>query len=130
MTKNMKYGVVVSVFAVGFLALVGFSAAGQMHELQSQAGNTVAELFYNAFGLWAAALIGLGVIVAVASVVRLSVQSQQLRLAKKQQLLLMVTGTPPAWRSDPTDRHELRYWDGGCWTDAVSDQGVPGQDPV
>ncbi len=31
---------------------------------------------------------------------------------------------PPAWRTDPTGRHEVRYWDGERWTEHVSDQGV------
>jgi hypothetical protein len=35
---------------------------------------------------------------------------------------------PPAWRPDPTGRHEVRYWDGGRWTDHVSDDGVASQD--
>lgn len=31
---------------------------------------------------------------------------------------------PPAWYTDPTGRHEYRYWDGSIWTDQVADQGV------
>lgn len=39
---------------------------------------------------------------------------------------------PAGWYSDPTGRHELRWWDGGKWTTTVSDRGVitvdePGQ---
>lgn len=34
------------------------------------------------------------------------------------------------WNSDPTRRHELRYWDGERWTDHVSDHGVQSSDPV
>ncbi len=34
------------------------------------------------------------------------------------------------WYPDPTQRHELRYWDGAAWTDHVSDQGATGSDPV
>jgi hypothetical protein len=32
---------------------------------------------------------------------------------------------PPAgaWHPDPSGRHELRWWDGARWTDAVSDRG-------
>ncbi len=37
---------------------------------------------------------------------------------------------PAAWYRDPTERHELRYYDGAAWTDHVSDQGVSGSDPV
>ena len=35
-----------------------------------------------------------------------------------------------AWQPDPTNRHELRWWDGTAWTDHVSDQGVVGVDPL
>jgi uncharacterized protein YxjI len=34
------------------------------------------------------------------------------------------------WYPDPTQRHEVRYWDGSAWTDHVSDQGVTGTDAV
>jgi hypothetical protein len=36
----------------------------------------------------------------------------------------------PGWNPDPTGRHEYRYWDGGNWTDDVSDNGVTAVDPV
>ena len=32
------------------------------------------------------------------------------------------------WKTDPTGRHEHRYWDGTGWTDLVSDEGVSGRD--
>lgn len=35
----------------------------------------------------------------------------------------------PAWRPDPTLRHELRYWDGTTWTGHVSDSGVVSTEP-
>ncbi|MGI8794360.1 MAG: DUF2510 domain-containing protein [Acidimicrobiales bacterium] len=34
------------------------------------------------------------------------------------------------WAKDPTGHHELRWWDGGRWTDSVSDAGVAGTDPL
>ena len=34
------------------------------------------------------------------------------------------TTTPPGWYDDPFLRHQLRYWDGGRWTEHVSDHGV------
>lgn len=37
-------------------------------------------------------------------------------------------GSPGQWAADPYGRHELRYWDGGQWTAAVSDSGVVGSD--
>jgi hypothetical protein len=36
----------------------------------------------------------------------------------------------PGWNPDPTGRHEYRYWDGGTWTDDVSDGGATSVDPV
>lgn len=34
--------------------------------------------------------------------------------------------TVAGWLPDPTNRHELRWWDGAQWTDRVSDKGVEG----
>lgn len=34
------------------------------------------------------------------------------------------------WYPDPTDRHQLRWWDGENWTEHVSDAGVVGVDPL
>ncbi|MXZ86279.1 MAG: RDD family protein [Acidimicrobiia bacterium] len=36
----------------------------------------------------------------------------------------------PAWESDPTTRHEYRWWDGERWTDYVADNGVQSLDPL
>ena len=48
-----------------------------------------------------------------------------------------VTGSPspptppsPAWSSDPTGRHQSRYWDGARWTDYVADNGRESRDPI
>jgi hypothetical protein len=38
--------------------------------------------------------------------------------------------SPPEWRPDPAQQHELRYWDGRDWTPHVADKGVVGFDPV
>lgn len=35
-----------------------------------------------------------------------------------------------AWHPDPSGRHKLRWWDGGRWTDQVSDAGRPGVDHI
>ncbi|HEY5472027.1 MAG TPA: DUF2510 domain-containing protein [Candidatus Limnocylindrales bacterium] len=42
------------------------------------------------------------------------------------------TGGLPAadWYPDPSDRHELRYWDGAAWTDHVADGGQMSVDRV
>ena len=38
--------------------------------------------------------------------------------------------TSAAWFRDPSERHELRYWDGGRWSEHVSDRGVVSIDPL
>ena len=38
--------------------------------------------------------------------------------------------TPADWHTDPTGRHEFRYWNGSAWTDHVSDRGVATTDPI
>ena len=35
-----------------------------------------------------------------------------------------------SWLPDPTQAHELRYWNGSAWTEHVSDQGTAGVDPL
>ncbi|MGD9792147.1 MAG: DUF2510 domain-containing protein [Acidimicrobiia bacterium] len=37
---------------------------------------------------------------------------------------------PPAtgWHKDPSDRHEMRFFDGVRWTEHISDAGVQGTD--
>ncbi|MGZ6807704.1 MAG: DUF2510 domain-containing protein, partial [Mycobacteriaceae bacterium] len=35
---------------------------------------------------------------------------------------------PPGWYTDPSGRHEYRYWDGTNWTPGVSDHGVSSTD--
>ena len=35
-----------------------------------------------------------------------------------------------SWESDPTGRHQYRWWDGERWTDQVADDGVQSVDPV
>ncbi|HWF15599.1 MAG TPA: DUF2510 domain-containing protein [Acidimicrobiales bacterium] len=39
------------------------------------------------------------------------------------------TGIAPCWLTDPSGRHEQRYWSGSEWTEHVRDAGVPGTDP-
>ncbi len=34
------------------------------------------------------------------------------------------------WLPDPTGRHQLRWWDGGQWTEFVSDKGVQSNDAI
>jgi len=39
------------------------------------------------------------------------------------------TGIAPGWLTDPSGRHQQRYWSGSEWTEHVTDGGVPGTDP-
>jgi hypothetical protein len=41
-----------------------------------------------------------------------------------------VSATAPGWYPDPYRRHESRYWDGGRWTEHVSDAGAAAVDPT
>jgi hypothetical protein len=41
-----------------------------------------------------------------------------------------VSATAPGWYPDPYRRHESRYWDGGRWTEHVSDAGSAAVDPT
>ncbi|MFZ8998733.1 MAG: DUF2510 domain-containing protein [Ilumatobacteraceae bacterium] len=38
-------------------------------------------------------------------------------------------GAPAGWYADPSGRFELRYWDGGQWTEHVSRAGQQFTDP-
>ncbi len=38
--------------------------------------------------------------------------------------------TDQGWFTDPTTRHELRYWNGSEWTEHVSDRGTASTDPL
>jgi hypothetical protein len=40
------------------------------------------------------------------------------------------TSQPAQWYTDPSERHEFRYWDGSRWTEHVSDRGVSSTDPA
>lgn len=37
---------------------------------------------------------------------------------------------PPMWTTDPSGRHEHRYWDGSRWTEHVANGGVTDVDPL
>ena len=36
----------------------------------------------------------------------------------------------PMWATDPSEGHQLRYWDGSGWTEYVSDNGKESRDPA
>jgi hypothetical protein len=119
--------------AVGALALVsilaGHNGAARVFGLivaaigiydainvESIADEDVARIS-SAYGLWM--VITGGVIVLVQPALR--------RNNGSGAPLMVSTATPTGvaeWRSDPNDRHELRWWDGQAWTDYVSDGGT------
>jgi hypothetical protein len=39
------------------------------------------------------------------------------------------SNVPAGWYADPSDRYELRYWDGNAWTEHVSRAGQQFTDP-
>jgi hypothetical protein len=39
-----------------------------------------------------------------------------------------MTDLPASWQTDPTGRHDHRYWDGSRWTEHVADAGVAATD--
>ena len=41
-----------------------------------------------------------------------------------------VPTVPAGWKSDPTGRHQFRYWDGFHWTENVADAGEQSNDSV
>jgi uncharacterized protein YxjI len=41
-----------------------------------------------------------------------------------------MSSNPANWFPDPTNRHQMRYWDGTNWTEHVSDNGITGVDPL
>jgi hypothetical protein len=43
---------------------------------------------------------------------------------------VVASAAPAAWMTDPTGRHESRYWDGTAWTGHVADAGVAAEDPL
>jgi len=41
-----------------------------------------------------------------------------------------MTSPQPGWYADPVGAHDLRWWDGGRWTDAVVKDAVQGTSPL
>jgi hypothetical protein len=48
----------------------------------------------------------------------------------KPALIKPALGTPAAWMTDPTSRHQLRYFDGASWTENVANDGIASVDPL
>ncbi|MEZ5143138.1 MAG: DUF2510 domain-containing protein [Acidimicrobiales bacterium] len=41
-----------------------------------------------------------------------------------------VSVVPAQWATDPSGRHQWRWWDGVAWTDQVADDGLASVDPL
>jgi hypothetical protein len=58
----------------------------------------------------------------------------QSHAARKQPPWSAVSSPPgvatPVWAPDPSGRHQVRFWDGQCWTDSVADDGQVSKDPL
>ena len=81
-----------------------------------------------------AALIVTAVMLPVAIVLILVAGRMAARAAKSLQAMdsqcSSGQATPPEWRTDPTGRHQHRYWDGAGWTAQVADNGQQSFDPI
>jgi hypothetical protein len=40
------------------------------------------------------------------------------------------TGVPAGWMTDPSGKHDERYWSGTEWTEHVMNDGTPANDPL
>lgn len=70
-------------------------------------------------GLWAT------VILTIVQVIAVSSQGGQ---PDAPDVLVATSSSPARWADDPFGRHGSRYWDGGRWTEHVSDNGVTSTD--
>ena len=76
---------------------------------------------------WAIA-VGLSMLVFPLSLVLAVVYLAVVR--RRPELQGLSVPAAPGWLDDPTGRHQIRYWDGGTWTAAVSDDGTATHDPL
>lgn len=80
--------------------------------------------------LWIALIVLLGVI---GSALYLLVTRPKLIAAQNSRRTYPAgwpTDPPAGWFPDPTQRHEMRYWDGRLWTAEVSTNGRMSSDPI
>lgn len=54
---------------------------------------------------------------------------QQAAVETQQATAAAASAAPAGWYADPSSRYELRYWDGGQWTEHVSRGGQQFTDP-
>jgi Protein of unknown function (DUF2510) len=88
--------------------VVGFLAAPGMAHDQAPGDLT------GTIWIWAAVAI-----IAAALVLLFAVKSSRAWFASQRPPRRPEAG----WRSDPSGRHDERYWDGSAWTDRVADAG-------
>lgn len=55
---------------------------------------------------------------------------QEPRPSARSEPPTVTSAAPAGWLADPRGHHQLRYWNGGAWTEHVSDGGVTGVDPL
>lgn len=56
-------------------------------------------------------------------------EPQQAAVVETQATAAAASAAPAGWYADPSSRYELRYWDGGQWTEHVSRGGQQFTDP-
>lgn len=56
--------------------------------------------------------------------------SQRLQGVGPASAAVPIPVAPAGWLSDPSSRHEFRYWDGSRWTPNVMTGGVQSSDPL
>lgn len=66
--------------------------------------------------------------VGYACVVQMGPNAMSVLLKREAHGLPEPESKAPGWRSDPSERHEMRHWDGLRWTQHVSDSGVAATD--
>jgi hypothetical protein len=92
-------------------------------------GSSIAPAIFRTLGLTIPAVLVLffgGVALAVVVAIRRGrARAPRPALAPSAQ-----AAVPAGWFVDPSQRHELRYWDGQRWTERVSDRGGQAVDPM
>ena len=69
-------------------------------------------------------------VAALAAMTALLARPAKQPAATPQQQAVTPSPVPPGWHPDPTQRHELRFWDGTQWTQNVSDAGQASVDTM
>jgi len=124
-SSGKAFRVLGAVWAISEVAILGLGASLWLGYLDpAQAARPFA----------VAALIVTAVMLPVAVVLILVAGFMAARAAEGLRALDSQGGggqaTPPEWHTDPTGRHQHRYWDGASWTAHVADSGQQSSDPI